>query len=103
MASEAIVVIGTLRIGPDDLEQFAGLLPRLIEHAVGEPGCVHYTFARDLVDPTVFHISEEWETQAALDDHVRGVGYRQWAAALRGMNVPERSVTIYSVVDRTTR
>jgi quinol monooxygenase YgiN len=103
VASGPIVIIGRLGIAHADLDEFMTSLPGLIEHAVGEPGCVHYAFGRDLVDPTVFHISEEWATQSALDEHVRSAGYREWAAALRGMDVRERSVTIYSVAERTTR
>jgi quinol monooxygenase YgiN len=101
--TEAIVVIGRLGIGERDLDAFAASLPAMIEHAVGESGCLHYAFGRDVADPTIFHISEEWATQAALDEHVRSSAYRAWAADLRAMDVRERSVTIYSVAARTTR
>lgn len=103
VATPAIVIIGRLGIAEGDLAEFVGSLPALIEHATDEPGCVHYAFGRDITDPSVFHISEEWASQAALDEHVRSSGYRDWAAALRRMDVLERSVTIYSVADRATR
>jgi quinol monooxygenase YgiN len=103
MTSESIVIIGTLGIAPGDVDEFVGSLPALIEHAIGETGCVHYAFGRDLVDPTVFHIGEEWATRAALDQHVRSAGYRAWAQMLRAMDVRQRDVTIYTVAERTVR
>lgn len=34
-----------------------------------EAGCIVYTYGRDLDDPQHFHITELWESQAAMDAH----------------------------------
>ena len=42
-----------------------------IEATRGEPGCVHYSYAVDVLDPQVLQIREIWTDQAALEAHFR--------------------------------
>ena len=35
-----------------------------------EDGCLHYSYAVDLDDPNLLHISEQWRDEAAVNAHM---------------------------------
>ena len=61
-----------------------------------EDGCAAYDFSADLVDPTLFHLFEEWETQVHLDAHGASAHMGAFREALGKLGPMERSIFIYN-------
>ena len=57
------------RVHPDDRERFIDAVADHIPYTVGQPGCIFYVFAADILDPNTFHLSEGWEDEAAIAIH----------------------------------
>lgn len=64
-----IQVNGTVRLARDLDEATLRVLTTMIEASRDEDGCLHYAYARDLLDPATMVILEHWRDQAALDRH----------------------------------
>jgi quinol monooxygenase YgiN len=64
-----IVIAGTIRIRPDRRDDAIRVAVEMAGATCAEPGCVSYRFFADLVDPTLFFLFEEWESEDALTRH----------------------------------
>lgn len=64
-----IVVVAKVKVQPLKLEMAMDLVRRVTEASNAEPGCISYRFYRDLLEPDIVFVFEEWENQAALDAH----------------------------------
>ena len=49
-----------------------------------EDGCLAYSFATDVLDPTVLHIVEKWRDEAALAAHFATPHMAAFGAAIAG-------------------
>jgi quinol monooxygenase YgiN len=64
-----IIVLGKVIADPTDRDAFIASA-RTVEAATRqEPGCIHYAFAQDLSDPSLFWLSETWTDIPSLDAH----------------------------------
>jgi quinol monooxygenase YgiN len=63
-------------------EDFLALLRATMAASRAEPGCVTYRFTADLDDPLRFYLIELWETEADLQNHFRGEGFRNFIAQM---------------------
>ena len=57
----------------------------LVEPSRKEPGCLRYELWQDRSDPTHFAMVEEWESEAALDQHLSHESLREAGARLQHM------------------
>lgn len=88
-----IVVEGTFRV-PD----IAAALPSMMAMIVAsraEAGCIAYSYAMDILDPTLVHVSERWETREALAAHLETEHIREWRAGWLKLRIGERSLRMY--------
>ncbi len=88
-----IVVEGTIRV-PD----LAAALPSMIVMITAsraEPGCIAYHYAIDLLDPTLIHVVERWETREALAAHFASEHIRDWRAGWLKLRISDRSLRMY--------
>ena len=66
-----IIVEGEARLGPGEIERLRDAMRAQIESTRAEPGCLHYSYAQDVLDPQILQIREVWTDQAALEAHFR--------------------------------
>lgn len=66
-----IVVSGGVKLQAGRREQAAEVVRRVVEPTRDEHGCISYTFFTGIEDPDYLHVFEEWESEAALDAHLR--------------------------------
>jgi quinol monooxygenase YgiN len=64
-----IVIAGSVKVKPEGREQALAAAVRMMEATRAEPGCRAYRFSTDLVEPTLVHLFEEWESAEALAQH----------------------------------
>ncbi|MDB5687355.1 MAG: hypothetical protein JWR77_1944 [Rhizorhabdus sp.] len=61
---------------------FKALLAETMAGSQAEPGCLIYRFTADLENPSLFYLSELWESEGALMDHARGAPFKNFLATL---------------------
>ncbi|MFM5273561.1 putative quinol monooxygenase [Aeromonas caviae] len=64
-----ITVIARLDAKPEFADRFRAALNPLIAATLQEPGCLRYQLHQSLESPHGWMLHEEWESEAALDDH----------------------------------
>ena len=65
----AICILVRLRIDVADIPAAIAVMGDMTRLSQAEKGCIHYAFAQDVNEPGVFHLSELWDSGAALDAH----------------------------------
>lgn len=64
-----IVVTGPITIDPVDRDKAVELMRPMVEASRAEAGCISYGFYEDPLAEGVFRVTEEWESEEALDAH----------------------------------
>jgi quinol monooxygenase YgiN len=55
---------------------------KMVTETRKEAGCLHYGFSWDVTDPCLLRVIEEWESQEALDQHMKSPHMAELSAAL---------------------
>ena len=90
-----LVIMGTVRIDPDRLDDARPAMERMIAASNAEPGCLDYAYAQDLLDPGLIHISERWTDRAALKAHSQSPHMGEWRKAISKVGVVERNLRLF--------
>ncbi len=88
-----IIVEGTFRIR--DVGRARAAMTAMIEASRAEPGCIDYSYAVDLLDPTLIRVSERWTSRAALEAHLASDHIAAWRALWPEIGASDRSLRLY--------
>ncbi len=100
--TKAVVIIGHFRLPAESLDSAREPMARVVAATRAEPGCIKYAYAGEPGDPGLIHVSEVWESQAALDAHFASAHMKQWQAERAGLGLSDRQITSYTVSGRKT-
>jgi len=85
------VLLVTLKIRPERLDEYLQLLTREIEEVMTEEeGCVQFDVSIDKSEPATLYLYEVWASEAALGKHRGGAVQKRFFEATTGM-VADRS------------
>jgi quinol monooxygenase YgiN len=70
-----IVITGEVDLHPGQREAALAGAKALIDEALAEPGCRHYSWAADPYMPDRIHVFEEWDTADQLAAHLVAPSY----------------------------
>lgn len=90
-----IIVMGHARLAAGEIDRLRDAMERQIVATNAEPGCLHYSFSRDVLDPDTLIISERWEDQAAIDAHFKSAHMAEFNAVLGTAKLLGLSVKAY--------
>jgi len=90
-----LLVIGTVRLPPDRLEQAKPAMQRMISASRAEPGCLGYSYAQDVLDAGLIHVLEAWSDRAALEAHFKSAHIAEWRASWVELGIGDRKLTLY--------
>ena len=90
-----LLVIGTVRLPPDRLEQAKPAMQRMISASRAEPGCLGYSYAQDVLDAGLIHVLEAWSDRAALEAHFKSAHIAEWRASWAALGIGGRKLTLY--------
>ena len=82
-------------------EELLAALARAEREAVGQPGCVRYSFAATISDPDHFVLVGEWRDRAAMDAHYGSQGFARFQFSLDGLLARPSEMTVYDVSGST--
>lgn len=66
-----IAIIARVELGASDAESYVAAARNLVAPTLEEKGCQLYGMARDICEPNVVWIGEQWDSQEDLDNHLR--------------------------------
>jgi len=87
-----IIVSGHFKFAPGHDEAVRHAMIRMMNESAKEDGCHHYRFYRDVEDPSVHHVYEEWESDACLAAHAASAHMKAFRAELGRIGVEMREV-----------
>lgn len=97
-----LLIAGTIRLPPENLARARPAMRQMVEGSRAEDGCEEYSYAEDVLDPGLIHITERWRDQAALDRHFISDHIAQWRAAWPDLGIGDRQLRVYEIGDSRT-
>ncbi|PZN94529.1 MAG: antibiotic biosynthesis monooxygenase [Alphaproteobacteria bacterium] len=92
-----LLIVGTIRLPPPRLADARPAMRAMIEASRAEPGCLHYSYAEDVLDPGLMHINELWDSRAHLQAHFRSDHIAAWRAHWADLEISGRNLRLYDV------
>jgi quinol monooxygenase YgiN len=96
-----IVIAGRMKIDPAKLQHALGIIKPVVEETANESGNVSYRYYADLDDPSTLFIFEEWQSEAALENHFQMPYMVDFLEKLPTLGIIDASVHRYGVNDKT--
>ena len=90
-----IVIEGTVRIPPENVERARAVMEQMIRASRDEPGCIDYAYSIDVLDAGLVRVTERWESRAALDLHFKTAHMATWLAFYPQLGLTDRSLRLY--------
>ncbi|WP_298337420.1 putative quinol monooxygenase [uncultured Erythrobacter sp.] len=94
-----LIVLAEAKLGAGTLEAGREVLSTMVYESRKEEGCVSYTYAQDLLDPTKLIIVEKWDDDAALAFHFATPHMATFQGALAGLDVTITELKKYQADD----
>ncbi len=66
-----VKVVAQNTMVPEKVEEAIRLYQELVAKTRQEKGCIKYELFQDVKDPSILAVIEEWESQEALDMHMK--------------------------------
>jgi quinol monooxygenase YgiN len=77
-----IHVDGTVQLSADSQKLLLPIMREAMAATVQEEGCLVFRFTADIAAPDLFHMSELWESEAALKTHMQAPSFTNAIGAL---------------------
>jgi len=88
-----IIVEGFVRMeNPGDFEKVRVAAEAQIAASKAEGGCIDYTYAIDVLDPSIMRVLERWQSWEALEAHFKEPHMDAWRLALADVKFLERDL-----------
>lgn len=92
-----LLIVGTVRMPADNLPAALPAMKRMVESSRAEEGCEEYSYAADLLDPGLIHVTERWRDQEALDRHFGSAHLTEWRRSWPSLGIRDRNLRVYEV------
>ena len=90
-----VVVLGTLRIPPENMQKLTPHLRDFVEATRRLDGCIAYDVAEDMLDRGLIRFSEVWPDADTLATHLQAPHITPWRAASAQLGAMERRFTAF--------
>ncbi|SLN41870.1 Antibiotic biosynthesis monooxygenase [Aquimixticola soesokkakensis] len=80
-----VMLTGTLTCAPTEVEDLLSLMAKHIRLSRNEPGCLDFDLWQDELTPHVFHLSEVFRSEAALQAHQDRTHSSDWGRVTKDM------------------
>ena len=94
-----LIVLAEATLGERTLEEARGAFTAMIEASRAEEGCLGYSYALDVLDPSKLVIVEKWVDDAALTHHFATPHMATFQKALGSLDVKITELAKYQADD----
>ena len=91
--ADTILITGVIDLDPANHDAAVAAFAKLMTASRQDEGCVRYVFSADIEQRGRFHLSEEWESQAASDVHMTQPHMAEFFTAMGSLGVTASSIT----------
>ena len=81
-----LIVLAKAKVGEGAMEPARAAIADMVAASNAEEGCIAYAFTQDVLDPSVLHIVEKWQDDAALAAHFATPHMAAFGAAIAGLD-----------------
>lgn len=92
-----IVITGTVRIEAGKLNAARPVMEKVLTLSRAEKGCLLYAYAVDVLDPTLIHIVERWESAEDLQAHAKSAHVAEWREQGQSLGISDRNLMLHQV------
>lgn len=92
-----LLITGTIRLPPERLEAARPAMRTMIEASRTEPGCLEYSYAEDVLEPGLMHVTELWDDRRHLQAHFRSDHIAAWRSHWARLEISGRDLKLYEV------
>jgi quinol monooxygenase YgiN len=82
-----LIVLAKAKLGEGAIDAARSAIADMVAASNAESGCIAYAFTQDVLDPSVLHIVEKWQDEAALAAHFATPHMAAFGAAIAGLDV----------------
>lgn len=90
-----IVVMGHIKLAPGEIERAAEAMAKQLAATRAEDGCIHYSFARDVLDPDTVIVSERWRDAGAIAAHSASAHMKEFNKVMGAAKILDIKVTAW--------
>jgi quinol monooxygenase YgiN len=90
-----IVILGTVRLPPENLDAARPHMDAMVKASRAEAGCIVYAYGEDVLELGLIRVSEVWTDQALLDAHAASDHIKAWRAAWPALGLHDRQLVAY--------
>lgn len=87
-----LVVTGEFRFNEGKDQALHAAMVDMMNESNKEAGCHHYRFYRDVENPSIYRVYEEWESEKHLADHAASEHMKVFRGRLKEIGVVSRKV-----------
>jgi quinol monooxygenase YgiN len=98
MPENTIRIVAKIVANPNSVDQVRAILSDLVEPTRNESGCISYELLQNRADQTDFTFIEEWQSNAAIDVHLKTAHITNALAKLPGLISGEPDIRRYRVI-----
>lgn len=98
MPQNTLRVVARIIAQPDNIDEVRSCLSDLIEPTRKEPGCISYELLQNKSDPSDFTFVEEWESDDAVDAHLKTDHLQNAVSRVTGLITTAPDIRKYSLV-----
>lgn len=81
------------------LEEFLPIAKKLVEETnEKDAGCIRYEMYQDLSNPLIIAVIEEWESDAALDAHMKSAHFQSLIPRLGALCEKSDEINLYKLL-----
>ena len=81
-----LIVLAKAKVGEGAIDAARAAIADMVAASNAEEGCIAYAFTQDLGDPSLIHIVEKWQDDAALAAHFATPHMAAFGAAIPGLD-----------------
>lgn len=90
-------IIARFEMSEADLERFVTAVQDVVPATHKEEGCELYAFSRDVLQPNVIWVSEQWASEEALNQHLLAPHIARFLSAIADIQYVSADVRKYDV------
>ena len=96
-ATPSLLIQTTYQLHLDDVEAFKDITERMAADARQRVGNTFLLAAQDLSNPALFHLTEGWQNQQAIEEHLASDRFQRVLAEAQQLRIESRSATVFEV------
>lgn len=89
-----LLVIGTVRMPAENLNEARYAMQEMIEASLQEEGCEAYSYSEDVIEPGLIHVTEIWRDREALDAHFETEHLAEWRVNWDRFGIHDRDLQV---------